>query len=75
MYLDHWLPLLPGHAPASTVRGTDRQSPEYPAVSESDQPELARRVILELAREGDFYLWELSQRISQLLKISTDKPR
>jgi hypothetical protein len=75
MYLDDRLALLPGRVPASTVREMNRQTPEYPSVPESDRPDFARRVILELAREDYFYLWELAARVSQLLDIGADKAR
>jgi hypothetical protein len=58
-----------------TFSKMDRQSPEYPPVPESEHADFARRVVLELAREDFFYLWELSQRVSQLLEISADKAR
>ena len=53
----------------------DRQPPKYPPVPETDHPDFARRVILELAREDYVYLWELARRVSQLLDMSADKAR
>jgi hypothetical protein len=55
--------------------GVDPDSSSYPPMPESEHPEFARRVVLELGREDDFFLWELAHRVAQLLGVSADTAR
>lgn len=52
-----------------------RRSPVYALVPKNEYPEFARRVVLELGREDDFYLCELVRRVAQLLGIGADEAR